>query len=464
MRESFAPAIAANRYGLGARPGDLAAIGSDPRGWLVAQLSGPPPLLDVPGLASSQQVLARVFEIRREARDARAARAAGAAAQATKLGALYRPIYVSEATARLATAVASERPFLERMVQFWSNHFAVSVDKFIVLGLAGSFEREAIRPHVLGSFSELLLAAERHPAMLLYLDNAQSMGPHSPFVQRVAARRPEARLGINENLAREILELHTLGVDGGYSQLDVTRFASVLSGWSIGGGAGPLASGEPGRFLFRPQLHEPGAQRLLGRDYREPGIAQGEAVLRDLARSPATARHIATGLARHFVADEPPGRAVEHLTRAYLDSDGDLPSLYRALIGLHEPWESALSKYKTPAEFVVSSYRALGQPVEPGRGALAALELLGQRTWAPGSPAGWPDRGADWNGASALLKRIEWARALGARLGSREDARSLAPQLLGGTLGERTREAIDHAASGAQALALLLASPEFLRR
>ena len=461
MRESIAPAIAANRYGLGARPGELEAIASDPRGWLAAQLSGPPPLLAGPGLVPSRQVLAQVLELRRMRR---AARADAALAQAKKLLELYRPVYVAEATARLAAAVASERPLLERLTQFWSNHFAVSVDKFLVLGLAGSFEREAIRPHVLGRFSELLLAVERHPAMLLYLDNAQSMGPNSALVRRVSSRRPDAKLGINENLAREILELHTLGVDGGYTQLDVTRFASVLSGWSIGGGFGRFADGEPGAFVFRPLLHEPGPQRLLGREYAQPGIEQGEAVLRELARSPATAHRVATQLAVHFIADDPPAHAIEHLRRVFLHSDGDLPSLYRALIELDEPWAMPLSKYKTPSEFVVSSYRALSQPVQQGRGGLAALEQLGQRTWSPGSPAGWPDRGADWNGASALLKRIEWAQALGARLGAQLDARALAPQLLGATLGEHTREAVAHAASGAQALTLLIASPEFLRR
>ena len=448
-------AIAANRFGLGARPGDLAQLAPDPRGWLAGQLRGAPPRILDPTLRGSAEILAESVEIVRERR--------ADAGAAVKLGELYRPTYVAEATARLRAAVASDRPFIERLTQFWTNHFAVSVDKFKVLGVAGAFEREAIRPNVLGTFSDLTLAVEQHPAMLLYLDNETSIGPGSPLALRVARRRPDARLGINENLAREIMELHTLGVNGGYTQADVTTFAKVISGWSIGGGQGRLASGAPGRFIFRPEFHEPGPQVILGTRYEQPGIEQGEAVLRALSLHPATARHIATKLTRHFVSDDPPPAVVERLTHAFMASGGDLPSVYRALIHSPESWGEPLVKYKTPSDYVISSFRGLGLPVE-GRGALAGLELLGQRTYSPGSPAGWPDGASDWDGASALLKRIEWAERLGERLAARLDARELAAQLLGGTLGEGTRTAIARAASAAQALTLLLASPEFLRR
>jgi uncharacterized protein (DUF1800 family) len=460
-------AIAANRFGLGARPDDLAQIAPDPRRWLDAQLAGGAPLLEDASLRSSADILAESIEIVRERRAfARGTRPGPQGVQAgavLKLAQLYRPIYVAEATARLRAAVASDRPFVERLTQFWTNHFAVSIDKFKVLGIAGSFEREAIRPHVLGSFSALTLAVERHPAMLLYLDNETSVGPNSPVALRVARRRANARLGINENLAREIMELHTLGVNGGYTQADVTTFAKVLSGWSIGGGTGRLASGEPGRFMFRPELHEPGPQVILGTRYPQEGIAQGEAVLRSLSLHPATARHIATKLARHFMSDDPPPAAVDRLRQAFLASGGDLPTVYRALIDSPEVWIEPLVKYKTPSDYVISTFRGLQLPVE-GRGALQGLELLGQRTYSPGSPAGWPDQSSDWDGASALLKRLEWADLLGQRLAARNDARELAPELLGGTLGASTRTAIARAASAAQALTLLLVSPEFLRR
>jgi uncharacterized protein (DUF1800 family) len=458
IRQSLEPAIAANRYGLGARPGDLADIGRDPRGWLRAQLAGAPPSLDEPGLRTSADILVDVFAIQRERQ------AIKQAASGVKIGELYRPIYLREATARLRFAAASDRPFLERLTQFWTNHFAVSIDKVAVLGLAGAFEREAIRPHVLGSFTALTLAAEQHPAMLLYLDNQMSVGPDAPLARRAARRRPNAPVGINENLAREIMELHTLGVNGGYTQADVTTFAKVISGWSIGGGPGRLASGDPGRFMFRPALHEPGPQVVLGRRYDQPGIEQGIAVLRALSLHPATARHIAMKLARHFIADDPPGEAVKRLSHAFLSSGGDLPTVYQALIDSPEPWSQPLAKFKTPSDYVTSIFRGLALPVPEGRGALVGFEVLGQRTYSPGSPAGWPDRASDWDGASAVLQRVEWSDALGQRLGARYDARALAPELLGGTLSARTRASIEHAASASQALTLLLASPEFLRR
>jgi uncharacterized protein (DUF1800 family) len=468
MPETIAAVIAANRFGLGAHPGELALIGGDAREWLRAQLAAPPPVLTAADLRPSSQILAQALDLRREIQAQRKTVAAGSTANAEdpaqkRLPQFLRPIYAAEVTARLQHAVATERPFLERLTQFWANHFAVSIDKQFLAGLAGSFEREAIRPHVLGSFTDMLLAVETHPAMQLYLDNYLSVGPNSIAAQR-RARRQAQRIGINENLAREILELHTLGVGGGYSQQDVTTFAEVITGWSIGGEGGRFDGGEPGRFVFRPELHEHGAKLVLGRRYRDEGFGQGVAVLRDLAREPATARFIATKLARHFIQDEPPPQAEARVSDTFLRSGGDLPSVYRALLDAREAWLQPLAKYKTPADYVVSSFRGLGAPVDAGHAPLAPFELLGQRTWSPGAPAGWPDRSADWDGASALMKRIQWADAVGARLGNRRDAVQLAPQLLGANLTAATRVAVAHAASAAQALTLLLASPEFMRR
>ena len=271
-------------------------------------------------------------------------------------------------------------------------------------------------------------------------------------------------MGINENLAREIFELHTLGVQGGYEQADVTEFAQALTGWSIGSGQGRLRGGDQGRFYFREALHEPGSRRLLGRQYGEAGLAQGLAVLRDLALSRATAQHIATKLCRHFIADEPPASAVDRLAGVFLATSGNLPSVYRALVDTQEAWIEPLSKFKTPSDYIYSSFRALELPVPDGQQVLAPFELLGQRNFSPGSPAGWPDRAEDWNGSASLLKRLEWADQLGQRIGSRIEAVERAPQALGGLLGDHSRVAIAHAESGAQALTLLLASPEFMRR
>ena len=454
--------IAANRFGLGARPGELASIGGDGRDWLRAQLHHAPPAVAGEQLASCEQVLGQAFALQREIQQAR--RSGNDVQQ--KLPQFLKPIYQGEATARFQQAVITDRPFIERITQFWSNHFAVSVDKQFMAGLAGSFEREAIRPRVLGNFGDLLVAAEMHPAMLLYLDNHLSAGPHSAAAMRAGLRRRGANraIGINENLGREILELHTLGVGGGYTQYDVTSFATVITGWSVGGGNGLFASGPPGRFVFRPDNHEPGTRTVLGRQYPDKGYEQGVEVLNDLAQHPSTARHIATKLARHFIADDPPPAAVERLAQAFTEFGGDLPSVYRVLIDTPEAWKQPLAKYKTPNDFIVSSYRGLSLPVEAAHGPLAPFELLGQRTWQPGSPAGWPDRSADWDGASALLKRVEWADAVGGRLGSRRNAAELAPQLLGANLTDATGTSIARAASAQQAVTLLLAAPEFMRR
>jgi uncharacterized protein (DUF1800 family) len=471
MLERLTSAIAANRFGLGSRPGELDAIGGNGRDWLRAQLKDAPPRLTDAGLQTSSDILVETLDLRREIRASRqndasidAAGAQAAAAVLMKVPQLLRPIYIEEATARFKEAVSTDRPFVERLTQFWTNHFAVSVDKNVVLGLAGSLEREAIRPNVLGNFGDLLLAVESHPAMLLYLDNHLSVGPNSKAAQNVERRHTERKIGINENLARETLELHTLGVGGGYTQADVTSYAEVITGWSIGGSQGRKPQGDPGKFMFRAELHEPGPKVVLGKRYPDTGYDQGVAVLHDLANNRSTARFIATKLARHFIADDPPSKAVDRVAQAYMSSGGHLPTVYRALIDAPDAWTQALAKYKTPSDYIISSFRGLQIPFDNVRMPLAPFELLGQRNYGPGSPAGWPDRSADWDGGSALMKRIEWADAIGQKLGNRRDAAELAPQLLGETLTAATRTAIARAASGSQAVTLLMAAPEFMRR
>ena len=465
MLERLTSAIAANRFGLGSRPGDLDAIGGNGRDWLRAQLEGPPPRLDDPQLRTSSEVLVQALDLRREMQAQRRAKTAGDdTAAIVKLPQVLRPVYVEEATARFRQAVATDRPFIERITQFWTNHFAVSVDKNLLLGLAGSLEREAIRPNILGHFGDLLLAVEQHPAMLLYLDNQVSVGPNSAAAQKRARQHAERKNGINENLARETLELHTLGVGGGYTQTDVTSYAEVITGWSIGSDQGRRPEGEPGKFVFRPDFHEPGAKIVLGKRYPDTGYDQGVAVLHDLANHHSTARFIATKLARHFIADDPPEKAVERIAQAYRGSGGHLPTVYNALLESPDAWTQPLAKYKTPSDYIVSSFRGLQVPLDNVRTPLAPFDLLGQRTYSPGSPAGWPDRSTDWDGASALMKRIEWADAVGQKLGAGRDAAELAPQLLGATLTSATRTAIARAASGSQAVTLLLAAPEFMRR
>jgi len=467
MSPAHRAAIAAHRFGLG--EADLSTVGADVVGWLRAQVGPADPQRPVAD-AGDAEALADVSTGLRLQLAARGQNAEGE--QALRAG------IRADQRARLATAIATPRPFAERLAIFWCNHFTVSLAKGPVRGLVGAFEREAIRPHVAGRFVDLLRASTTHPAMLRYLDNHLSAGPDSRIVQRLARRREAAaqdedapaairlpRLtGLNENLAREVLELHTLGAAhaagtygpwGGYAQADVTALAAVLTGWR-----GPAPEGD----LFQPDWHQPGRKTVLGRQF-EPGPQGLDDAVSMLARHPSTARFIATKLARHFVADDPPAALVDRLARAFTDSDGQLPRVYEALLTAPEAWQPVAAKLKTPEEFVLSAARLLRLDARLLRrmpdGGLGAL---GQRLHAPPSPAGWPDRAEDWLGPEALWQRVEWSGRIAERLGGQVDARGLAQASLGPLLSGGTRQQLDRAADGAQALALLLMAPEFQRR
>ena len=375
-----------------------------------------------------------------------------------------RDDYLAAVNARTESALTTPAPFVERLVHFWSNHFAVSVQKPAVTDLAGAFELEAIHPFVLGNFKDMLLAVERHPAMLLYLDQAKSIGPNSRAAERLAARDPSKKRGLNENLAREILELHTLGVRSGYTQADVTEFARALTGWSVVGDNAKdknVIEGANG-FAFRPQIHEPGSRTIMGKSYAQAYQAQAEAVLSDLASSPATARHIATQLAQHFVGDTPPSSIVDKLASTFLSSGGNLMQVYRTLIDAPEVWQPAPAKFKTPWEWLISSLRGLGKSNLDGINVAQILNELGQPVWKPGSPAGYDDIADTWAAPNALLRRVEMAQRLAAL--SQIDARTLADKLLLGAISPVTLTQISRAESATTGLALLLVCPEFLRR
>jgi uncharacterized protein (DUF1800 family) len=467
--------IAVLRFGLGARPGDLAAAAGDPRTWLTAQLKGPVQLAVNTALAPSDRIFVELLAAREERQEMKREAATSADPQAfNPVRDAYLPHYRAQVLARAQSAAVTPRPFAERLVHFWTNHFAVSADKGAVFGVAGTLENEAIRPHVNGRFVDLLTAVEQHPAMIGFLDNQYSVGKDSELA-RLAARRaarprpdaadkPRREFGINENLAREILELHTLGVNGGYSQKDVTSFAQIITGWSIGGGKGRLAGGIPGRFYFRENLHEPGAKSFLGKTYYEDGQRQGEAVLSDLCRNPATASFIATKLVRHFIADDPPPAAVARVAHAFLKSGGDLPHVYAALIDAPEAWDPNVRKFKTPEDFVFSTLRALNaSPTQPEE-VIRSFELLGQRQYTPGSPAGWPDTAKSWDGSDALMHRVLWASRVAGRYERGLDPTDVAESSLGAYARPDTLTALRRATSSKQALALLLMSPEFQRR
>lgn len=381
-----------------------------------------------------------------------------------------RSHYMGAVAARAELALTGPTPFAERLVHFWANHFAVSIDKLPVVGLAGQFEFEAVRPHLTGKFGDMLQAVERHPAMLLFLDQATSIGPNSVAGQAVARRQGRSEAGLNENLAREILELHTLGVRTGYDQDDVTELARALTGWTVAGlGRGASArfagtEGEPGSFVFAPRLHEPGSRTLLGRTFAQGGEGQAAAVLDFVATHPATARHIATKLARHFAGDEPPAPLVARLEASFLETGGDLPSLYRVLVEAPECWVEQPVKFKTPWEWSIGAMRALGANELQPRAVTGLLTQLGQPVWRPGSPAGWDDVAASWAAPDAIMRRVEAAERMAGRTGDRIDARERAAKLFPGSLSESTAQAIARAESPGQAMALLLVAPESMRR
>jgi len=376
-----------------------------------------------------------------------------------------RNIYTSAVEARASNSLVTPTPWMERLVHFWANHFALSVEQPAVAMFAGAFEREAIRPHVLGRFEDMLLAVERHPAMLIYLDQVSSVGPDSKAALQAERRNPEKRRGLNENLARETMELHTLGVRTGYTQTDVTEFARALTGWSVAG-LNPKQEPNftPGSFMFRANLHEPGPRTIRGRTYAQDGDQQAQAVLHDLATDPATATHIATKLARHFVADAPPPDLVARLARVFKESGGDLPSVYRALVQAPQAWTGAPAKFKTPWEWTISSMRGLGARDLHGIKVSPILTQLGQPVWRPGSPAGYDDVAASWAAPDALVRRVELAQRFATRVGDRFDPRTLGQTLLAGPPSDATRNAVDRAESISTGLALLLVSPEFQRR
>jgi uncharacterized protein (DUF1800 family) len=480
------------RFGLGARPDDVR--GTDARRGLTDQFgrydarpaafaTAPTRAMVATGLADylektrayRQQVGNKADQAGTMAMDANGTPTGESVQQALKASRKYagetaRAEYIALVGARANATLQTPAPFVERLVHFWANHFAISIDKLQVIGMGGLLEVEAIRPHVLGTFKNMLLAVETHPAMLLYLDQAQSIGPNSRIGQAVAARG-KRKVGLNENLAREIMELHTLGVRTGYTQTDVTEFARAMTGWSVAGLIrAPMAkfagaNGAPGEFVFAAPLHEPGARTIMGRRYAEGGEGQARAVLSDLATSPATAKHIATKLVRHFTCDEPPPALVDRLSASFLTTGGDLPTLYRLLIAAPEVAAPGTGKFKTPWDWSISAMRAVGTREVQGQAVAGLMNQLGQPVWKPGSPAGFDDIDASWAGPDALMRRVEAAARIATRVGGAAfDVRKVAVNVLPGGGSPATLAAIGRAESPVEALSLMLVSPEFMRR
>jgi uncharacterized protein (DUF1800 family) len=489
-----------NRLAFGGRPGDAAAVramGVDK--WIQRQLY--PEKIDdsrattlvarYPALASDRATLVEEF------REARQDKKQGQTKQPTP--SVQRA--VPELQASLITrAVTSERQLQEVMVNFWENHFSVYAQKgaqerlFLV-----EYDRDVIRPNAMGRFRDLLGAVAHSPAMLFYLDNweSQADSAHPTLADQRAARRPRLRAalrarprkGLNENYARELMELHTLGVDGGYTQKDVQEVARALTGWSV-------AVQQGGEFVFRPEAHDAGEKLILGTKFPAGrGEEEGEAVLDMIARSPSTARFITTKLARHFISDDPPASVVDRCSQVFTKTDGDIRQTLGCVITGPEFFSKAAyrSKVKTPFEVVASAMRAMNAMPDATPRSAQTVGQLGQPIFGHQTPEGWPDRAEAWMNSGAILNRINFGltmaaeRVPGVNFGAVPELDALrgAPRdaqvdgvvrlLFGGQVSPDTREvlrsgenplATERTQLGGlqQVVGLALGAPEFQRR
>ena len=490
-RGKEAAALALHRFGFGPAADSIAAIAADPQGALLADLERPQAGLVAANLPSSGEAAREVFDFRAEQaakqklalRAQKQAEAENAASlvdcrkpsgepcvapvandTANQQPPIAKPaqppapplpqqLLQDEAKARFDAAVGAEIGFVERLVWFWSNHFCISADK--IVAMAGPFEREAIRPHVLGRFADMLLAVESHPGMLFYLDNVQSMGANST----AGINRDK---GLNENLAREILELHTLGVRSGYTQKDVTSFANVITGWTWIPPDQPVHGGE---FAFVQAAPRAGRARPCSaksiRTRASARAARCSPIWRGIRRPRSTSRK---SWRAHFVADEPPPSLVGKLAKTFSDTDGNLKEVAKTLVTADESWTPQRTKLKPPAEWTTGMLRLMAAPqtIPIGR-ILGTQATLGEALWRPPAPNGYPDTEAAW--IDGVPHRLDIATDFAGQLAANNaDPRALLESALGPLASAETRDTIARAESRAQALALLVMAPEFLRR
>jgi uncharacterized protein (DUF1800 family) len=479
-------AHALNRLAYGPRPGDAANIARLGAAvwlerWLDDQLqpSRIPAPADLTERLSGLEVLrldqaelvGRYREAIKAAQDARRASAQGMAADADAANAVrdrVRPLVVQAATARLLRALHSPAQLEEVLVEFWFNHFNVFAGKGPVSVLVADYEARAIRPFVLGRFRDMLGATAKHPAMLHYLDNERSVvaGYEPPrAARRLLAERPELKArvptGLNENYARELMELHTLGVNGGYSQRDVTELARILTGWGIDQRKA-LRGGHGDLFHFDAARHDAGTKQWLGLTITANGQAEGERALDVLADHPATARHLAYKLAQAFVADEPPGSLVARMAATFRATGGDLKAMTASMLQSEEFWsrDALGAKFKTPYQHLISSLRAVDARLDNPQPLLQSLAQAGQPLYGAATPDGYKNTAAAWRSPEALTQRVQLAALLSSRS-------AVPPNQLLATLGaavsDATREALAGEPSARQAV-LLLASPDLMKR
>ena len=436
-------AQAYNHFGLGARPDD--SIQHDPASWLMSQLKSPDPT-PVAGLPTTADGLTLVQQY---------TLAAESSATRSALASQIGQTVLNETQALYVNAVTTIAPFRERLVWFWFNHFVIMAGNTnaVVPATAGPYIREVIRPHVTGNFSDMLVAAMHHPAMLYSLNNDQNYGPASPWA--ISQAKIGNYCSINENLARETLELFTLGANGGYTQADVDALAYLYTGFKVSVEQAPLG------FSFEPMWAQPGQQTLLGRQYASTD-AGCTAALRALAANHATANHIATKLVTHFVSDNPNSADIATVAQVFLSTGGNLLDTTTAVIGLASAWQE-LTKLRTPSELLISVMRAVGMTAAQVPYVVSTLQQMGSAPFCSDFPNGWSDLGADWCGSEQMLLRVNWLYWLTVRLGQRNLA-SIVESTVAPFISKSTLTAVTNGTTVAQQLLILFSSPEFQRR
>jgi len=458
-----------NRISFGPAPGDIDAVRKTGLGVYIEQQLNPAQLPQSPALnnrlAQLPTLNVSMDDLLREYQaDLDGADKGSIAAKEEKKEAKHQEMTIVRelGEAKILRAVLSPAQLQEVMTDFWFNHFNVYAKKNLDRVFISSYERDAIRPYVLGHFRDLLEATARHPAMLIYLDNWENTDPNSPIAQRMAMRMngKKKQIGINENYAREIMELHTLGVNGGYTQTDVTTLAHILTGWGL-----ERRGGDDGKasFFFDPQRHDFSNQVFLGYNIPGGGAPEIEQVLDLLARHPSTAQHISYELAQYFVTDDPPPALVSRMTQTFQSSDGDIAAVLRTMFQSQEFWDPKYTnaKFKPPFRYVASTLRASGLVPEGDTKRLqGAIDQMGEPLYECLTPNGYANTNDQWLNSDAVLKRIAFAKTLA------QFTAPAAPQTIEAALGANSWSANTLAtvqkAEPALQPALLLGSPEFV--
>ena len=461
--------IATNRFGMGAQPGEIDSARLNPKEWLINSLSNITPPKEAPTSIRMLQAWKQLNHLKKLQKRINEQKSQNLKRPKQLSKEQQEKIKLLAAGNLLKTnsglivkeSIQSNHSINFRLLDFFSNHFSVSAHSTSLRFLAPTFDWEAIAPNLTGPFSKMLTSAVSHPAMLLYLDNNNNAGPNSLKAKK------NSSIGLNENLAREILELHTMGVNSDYTQQDIQELAKAITGWSSIKKSKIVKNSIKQAFLYRENYHEPGDRKILGKVYKEVKGSNQQAIsiLTDLANHPKTANHICTKLARHFTKDEPDISLIKEMTSTWLKTNGTIKSVMETMILSKSSWQSETLKFKSPREFLISAYRTIpdiSKTLE-NKDYYDNLKHLRQEPYSAGSPDGFGDTKSTWDSSDELFNRIDWCTHFSSRL-KQPSSLELLKIALGNSISTNSLKVIQRAESQRQAVSLLLMSPEFLYR